>query len=90
MLNGNAPLSTNGFRGDQQKTRLLYYDKVQNVVAIDFGPGTELFHVVGKSAEPIADSVLQCGYVAPEFDSAFLVATIGLCSVASIATIGRC
>jgi hypothetical protein len=88
MLNGTAPFSVDGY-GGQQRTRLLYYDEVQNVVAIEFGPGTGLFHVVGKSAEPITDSELQSGYVVPEFDSAFLVATIGLCSVVTIALVGR-
>lgn len=88
MLNGSAPFSVDGYAG-QQRTRLLYYDEVQNVVAIDFGPGTELFHVIGKSAEPITDTELQSGYIVPEFDSVFLVATVGLSFVMIFALTGR-
>ena len=54
-------------------TRLLYYDEVQHVVAIDFTPEYKSLLLSGKTAEPLTDEVLNA-YVVPEFHPALVMA----------------
>lgn len=71
LLNGSAPFDI-AVNAGSARSELLYYNEVQHVIAIHFTPDQRSFTVLGQTAEPISESLLQA-YAVPEFSHAIMM-----------------
>lgn len=71
LLNGSAPFDI-AVNAGSPRSELLYYNEVQHVIAIHFTPDQRSFTVLGETAEPISESLLQA-YAVPEFSHVVMI-----------------
>ena len=80
---GKAPFDVKSNAGDPD-TRLLYYNEVQHIIAIEFTPEHRSFHILGETATPISDLSLIEEYAIPEFDYVLVVMAAGVIAAIAI------
>jgi hypothetical protein len=71
LLNGSAPFDITPNMGSA-RSELLYYNEVQHVIAIHFTPEQRFFSVLGMTAEPVSESLLEA-YAVPEFSHIVMI-----------------